>query len=96
MSDLLYFDKSHGDLLRSIDLLLARKGDARVYVAAGKYTPVQICESFFWEAEKLGLVWNELSVEGKWEGSTTEATYSLESLEARKNNSRVWIGQWRI
>lgn len=96
MSDLLYFDKSHGDLLRSIDLLLARKEDARAYVAAGKYTPVQVCESFLWEGEKLGLVWNELSVEGKWEGSTIDATYSIENLEARKNNSRVWIGQWRI
>jgi EEF1A N-terminal glycine/lysine methyltransferase len=96
MSDLLYFDKSHGDLLRSIDLLLARKGDARVYVAAGKYTPAQVCESFLCEGEKLGLVWDEVSVEGKWEGSTIDATYSIENLEARKNNSRVWTGQWRI
>lgn len=94
MSDLLYFDKSHDDLVQSIDLLLARNDGARVYVGAGKYTPPQVCDSFLEKGRKLGLLWTEQSVEGRWQGTTTDATYSVEDLEARKNNSRVWIGQW--
>lgn len=95
MSDLLYFDKSHGILLESVQLLLSRTQDARLFVAAGKYTPPNVCQSFLREGEKMGLIWEEKMLKDCWEGTTVSGSYTVEELQARKNNSRLWIGRWK-
>jgi nicotinamide N-methyltransferase len=94
MSDLLYFDKSHHALLQSLSLLLARTEEARVYVAAGKYTPDHVCQSFLKNGEMIGIIWEERVVEGEWKGTTDRGTYSRQQLADRKNNTSLWIGRW--
>jgi nicotinamide N-methyltransferase len=94
MSDLLYFDKSHDKLIESAELLLAKTKEARLWVAAGKYTPQHVCDAFLERGTKVGLIWEELHTSGKWEGITTTGTYTVEELQIRKNNSNVWIGRW--
>lgn len=94
MSDLLYFDKSHEVLLESVRLLLARTSNARLFVAAGKYTPPNVCQSFLVNGEKMGLLWEEKIISGCWKGTTTSGSYTVEELQCRKNNSRMWIGRW--
>src|SRR4051794_27004015 len=94
MSDLLYFDKSHEALLESVCLLLARTSKARLFVAAGKYTPLDVCQSFLINGEKMGLLWEEKVIDGPWKGITTSGSYTVEELQCRKNNSRMWIGRW--
>ncbi|PVF99375.1 hypothetical protein CPB86DRAFT_731353 [Serendipita vermifera] len=94
MSDLLYFDKSHPTLLQSLTLLLARTEEARVYVAAGKYTPAHVCQNFLENGEMVGLVWEEQVVNGEWKGTTDAGTYTRQQLADRKNNTSLWIGRW--
>lgn len=94
LSDLLYFDRSHDDLIQSIQDLLARDSEARVYVAAGKYTPETVCQSFLDKGNKGGLQWEEISISKKWEGQDPGGTYTVDDIERRKQNSRLWIGRW--
>jgi EEF1A N-terminal glycine/lysine methyltransferase len=94
MSDLLYFDKSHSKLIESVELLLTKTRDARLWVAAGKYTPEHVCSSFLELGTKAGLIWEEVPTSGNWEGDTTTGTYTVEELQVRKNNSNLWIGRW--
>jgi len=56
LSDLLHFDQSHGALLDSVCMLLARNDRARVYVAAGVYTKSDMCAAFLRQAERRGLL----------------------------------------
>jgi nicotinamide N-methyltransferase len=94
LSDLLYFDQSHNELIRSIQDLLARNSEARVYVAAGKYTPANVCQSFLDKGARADLQWEEVSISQKWEGRDPGGTYTVDALESRKQNSRLWIGRW--
>ncbi|GAW07359.1 nicotinamide n-methyltransferase nnt1 [Lentinula edodes] len=55
LSDLLHFDASHDALVKSLSLLLAKTVDARVYVAAGKYTLPKVVSSFLKKATDAGL-----------------------------------------
>jgi len=94
MSDLLYFDSAHDKLIQSIELLLAKRKEARLFVGAGKYTPRHICESFLEKGGEIGLLWEENRTNGNWEGNTRTGSYTVEEMQTRKNNSYVWIGRW--
>lgn len=102
LSDLLYFDSSHTQLVSSITLLLSRIPSARVYVAAGNYTPPAVCDVFFSLARAAGLEFVEQPApEGAWRGTpdvwrTRRERVSLETLGERKASCRWWIGRWEI
>ncbi|KAJ3842277.1 hypothetical protein F5878DRAFT_608119 [Lentinula raphanica] len=96
LSDLLHFDTSHDALLKSLSLLLAKTIDARVYVAAGKYTRPDVCSSFLRKAMDVGLTLEEdTSIDGsEWQGTLSVSDLSTEALTTRKNNCRFWVGRW--
>ncbi|KAJ3747870.1 hypothetical protein DFH05DRAFT_1393529 [Lentinula detonsa] len=99
LSDLLHFQTSHDVLVRSLSLLLAKTVDARVYVAAGKYTLSDVCSSFLQKAANAGLIFEEdlhmNSEDGsKWQGTLPVSGLDLEALGIRKNNCRSWVGYW--
>ncbi|KAJ3747876.1 hypothetical protein DFH05DRAFT_860335 [Lentinula detonsa] len=99
LSDLLHFQTSHDVLVRSLSLLLAKTVDARVYVAAGKYTLSDVCSSFLLKAANAGLVFEEdlhmNSEDGsKWQGTLPVSGLDPEALGIRKNNCRSWVGHW--
>jgi len=98
LSDLVHFDKSHDDLLSSLTSLLRRSPDARAYVAAGKYTPYHVCDSFLAGGEKLGLEWQEGEMDDHetWKGTLDVRGGGLdrEQLGVRKANCRWWAGRW--
>lgn len=101
LSDLLYFDRSHEQLVRSIELLLSRKKTSRAYVAAGMYTPEAVCSQFFKLASSEGLGYEEqthitqVEEEKRWRGEMEVVGISSESLAARKADVRWWIVWWR-
>ncbi|KAI0074632.1 hypothetical protein K474DRAFT_1647687 [Panus rudis PR-1116 ss-1] len=101
LSDVLHFDSSHALLLSSLTSLLARTGEAKTYVAAGKYTAVEVCERFLREGERRGLVWVEGGEGGgenekEWKGSMEVRGGGLdrEQLAIRKGMCRWWVGRW--
>ncbi|KZS87231.1 hypothetical protein SISNIDRAFT_446945 [Sistotremastrum niveocremeum HHB9708] len=95
LSDLLYFDKSHEDLVRSITLFLRPSSLSRVYVAAGNYTPSVVCDNFFKIAEQSGLEWKEGEDDQDWRGTLPVKSLDREALIARKCMCRWWVGRWR-
>ena len=95
LSDLLYFDASHNDLLQSILSLLSRRTSSRVYVAAGKYTSPTTCNTFLSLAESAGLLFEEGDTDEGWRGSLEVVGLSQEGLSMRKANVRWWTLQWR-
>ncbi|KAJ3732918.1 hypothetical protein DFJ43DRAFT_1070248 [Lentinula guzmanii] len=99
LSDLLHFQTSHDVLVTSLSLLLAKTVDARVYVAAGKYTLSDVCSSFLQKAANAGLIFKEdlhmTSEDGsKWQGTLPVSGLDPEALGIRKNNCRSWVGHW--
>ncbi|KAI0642550.1 hypothetical protein C8Q79DRAFT_1002943 [Trametes meyenii] len=96
MSDLLHFDGSHDVLVQSLTALLCRSPNARVYVAAGKYTKPHVCDHFVEEAAKAGITLEEETVENVWKGALEVSGGGLdrEQLAARKDMSRWWTGRW--
>ncbi|KIK70129.1 hypothetical protein GYMLUDRAFT_34596 [Collybiopsis luxurians FD-317 M1] len=96
LSDLLHFHSSHDVLIKSISLLLAKTTDARVYVAAGKYTPPDVCNSFLQKAAKAGFILEEYRSEhnSKWLGTLPVSNLDPEALGLRKGNCHCWIGRW--
>ncbi|KAH7887001.1 hypothetical protein F5I97DRAFT_1807258 [Phlebopus sp. FC_14] len=110
MSDLLHFDASHDALVRSLTSLLAKSLDARVYVAAGKYTASHVCDGFIKLASSAGLVWEEkgsdgtcagvpdkddvCSGEAMWMGKMTVVGLDIAQLGVRKSMCRWWVGRW--
>jgi nicotinamide N-methyltransferase len=101
LSDLLHFDRSHGALLDSVCMLLARDDKARVYVAAGVYTKTDVCAAFLREAGRRGLVWvdREAGQDGRevddvWRGTLPVLGVSREHLGTRKGMCRWWVGRW--
>jgi len=101
LSDLLHFDRSHGELLDSVCMLLARDDKARVYVAAGVYTKTDVCTAFLREAEGRGLVWIDRGagqdgreVDEVWRGTLPVQGMSRDQLGARKGMCRWWVARW--
>lgn len=94
LSDLLYFDTSHTDLLQSILSLLARRPSSRAYVAAGKYTSPTTCNAFLLLVENAGLLFEEGEVDDGWRGSLEVVGLSQEELSLRKANVRWWTLRW--
>lgn len=100
LSDLLYFDASHEQLVQSIELLLSRKATSRVYVAAGMYTPSRVCDNFLQIARQKGLENEELThktqteEEKFWRGELPVFGMSREGLSASKANVRWWLLWW--
>ncbi|KAE9389449.1 hypothetical protein BT96DRAFT_890052 [Gymnopus androsaceus JB14] len=96
LSDLLHFDSSHDVLVKSLSLLLAKTTDARVYVAAGKYTLPEVCSSFLQKATESGFVLQEQIDEdrSRWLGTLPVSNLDSEALAVRKDNCRFWIGRW--
>ncbi|KAJ3849634.1 hypothetical protein EV368DRAFT_46900 [Lentinula lateritia] len=97
LSDLLHFDASHDALVKSLSLLLAKTVDARVYVAAGKYTLPNVVSSFLQKATDAGLVLIEYTDRiggSRWLGTLPVSGLDAEALGIRKNNCRFWVGQW--
>ncbi|KAJ3502405.1 hypothetical protein NLJ89_g8903 [Agrocybe chaxingu] len=83
LSDLLHFLASHDVLVSSIGALLARKRDAKVYVGAGKYTHIDVCDNFLEKGRKAGLVFQEIGVpseEMKWMGQLEIPSLDAEAL----------------
>lgn len=100
LSDLLYFDQSHQQLVESIGLLLSRKTISQAYVAAGMYTRPEVCDNFLNLATMLGLEYEEQTSKSQtqeekaWRGQMQVIGMSQESLAARKANVRWWILWW--
>ncbi|KAF5390050.1 hypothetical protein D9757_003797 [Collybiopsis confluens] len=96
LSDLLHFNASHDVLIKSVSLLLAKTIDARIYIAAGKYTLPDVCDSFLQKAAKAGLKLEENIDENgsKWLGNLPVSNLDAEALGIRKGNCRFWLGQW--
>ena len=101
LSDLLHFDRSHGELLDSVCMLLARDDRARAYVAAGVYTKSDVCTAFLRQAEGRGLVWIERGagqdgreVDEVWRGTLPVQGMSKDQLGARKGMCRWWVARW--
>ncbi|KAG9005495.1 hypothetical protein FRB94_001500 [Tulasnella sp. JGI-2019a] len=95
LSDLLHFRSSHDDLIMSMTALLGKEASARAYIAAGKYTPPEVCQNFLQEAERLGIKWQVGENDGVWRGTTEVGTWSADELSARKSNVNWWIGKWK-
>lgn len=91
MSDLLHFDASHKELVLALRSLLASSTEARVYVAAGKYTAPRVCDNFL----NMG-VWKEgTSGGGRGEGgSLIVGGLDAVQLGIRKRMCRWWVGRW--
>lgn len=112
MSDLLHFHSSHDALIYSLSSLLAKKASARVYVAAGTYTPRAVCQNFLDMGSHIGLVWesdsgtsgqgnedeNKGDIEARslWLGTRTIAGIDATQLGVRKGMCRWWVGRWHI
>lgn len=99
LSDLLYFDNSHLELVKSITLLLSRSPGARAYVAAGTYTPPTVCDAFFALAKTAELECEERtdissSDEIYWRGKLPVVGLTKVELSARKKQVRWWILKW--
>ncbi|KAF8328068.1 uncharacterized protein EI90DRAFT_1595140 [Cantharellus anzutake] len=94
LSDLLYFDSSHRDLIESLTLLLRRHPSSVAYVGAGIYTSEATCSSFFSLAEEAGLAKEEGQVEPDWLGTMVIGRLSREDLAKHKANSRWWTLRW--
>lgn len=99
LSDLLYFDHSHKELVESITLLLLRAQTARLYVAAGRYTPPAVCDAFLALAKTAGLEYEERTntssvEEMQWRGTLPVIGLDREALSSRKNQVRWWILRW--
>jgi hypothetical protein len=110
LSDLLHFQDSHGALVASLTSLLSKTRDARVYIAAGKYTLPHVCENFLRQAHQAGLVFEEGGVsfvtngesggggvevvEEAWLGKFPVSGLSESELAVRKAMCRWWVGQW--
>ena len=98
LSDLLHFDASHAVLLQSLTSLLSLSPTSRTYVAAGKYTPAQVCDHFLREGEQAGLVWEEGEDDAVWRGTLPVHGGGLdrEQLGVRKSMCRWWTGRWSV
>ncbi|KAJ4468764.1 hypothetical protein J3R30DRAFT_3304462 [Lentinula aciculospora] len=100
LSDLLHFNTSHDALVKSLSLLLAKTEDARVYVAAGRYTLPSVCSSFLQKATDEGLIFEEDTNHivgansAKWLGTLSVTGLDAKALSLRKNNCRYWVGRW--
>ncbi|KAI0066903.1 hypothetical protein BV25DRAFT_1912251 [Artomyces pyxidatus] len=101
LSDLLHFDRAHGELLDAIGALLARREGARVVVAAGVYTRAEFCRSFLRSAEERGIVWVERGSgedgreeDAVWRGAMEVRALDRDQLGVRKGMCRWWVGQW--
>lgn len=93
MSDLLHFNSSHGVLALALKSLLAKSAQARVYVAAGRYTAPQVCDDFLNLATGAGLIWEEGTDDEAWKGSVVGELDGAQ-LTARKRMCRWWSGRW--
>jgi nicotinamide N-methyltransferase len=101
MSDLLDFDTSHDVLVLALKTLLAKSLQARVYVAAGKYTAPHVCDNFLNLALNAGLIWEEDTSctsgdpqNHTWMGTMAVAGLDIAQLSTRKSMCRRWIGRW--
>lgn len=96
LSDLLYFSSSHDIIISSMTSLLARAPQARVYVAAGTYTPPPVCDYFIRESSKLGMWWKEGPHDEEWVGERVVKGLTVEDMGRRKGMCRWWIGGWVV
>jgi len=97
MSDLLHFDSSHAALVDSLAALLSKSGGSRVYVAAGKYTKQDFCDSFINQAQHAGIALvEECYQQVGWQGKMAVRGPGLDrdGLKRRRDMSRLWVGRW--
>lgn len=97
MSDLLHFDGSHTALVESLVALLSKSRQSRAYVAAGKYTKQNVCDSFIDEARRAGIILvEETHNQADWQGKMVVRGPGLdrEGLKRRRDMSRLWVGRW--
>ncbi|CAK5274722.1 unnamed protein product [Mycena citricolor] len=96
LSDLLHFNASHAVLISSTQVLLAHNPDARVHVAAGKYTKPEVCDNFLALSARAGFAFEEVlptEEESQWKGKLVVSSLDGEALALRKANCRYWIGR---
>ncbi|KAF8635451.1 hypothetical protein AX15_000429 [Amanita polypyramis BW_CC] len=93
LSDLLHFNKSHEELVESVDLLLSRDPDARAYISAGRYTGDDVCAYFAEILRGRGLLIEEEHDTSDWQGNMDISGLDTHGLSARKRNCRFWIGR---
>ena len=100
LSDLLHFYTSHDALVFSLSNLLSKTTAARVYIAAGTYTPPHVCDNFVRLArERAGIILEEGEMSNEWKGRhdvwrSSHNRLSLNELGARKGMCRWWTGRW--
>lgn len=88
-------------LVLALRSLLARSFEARVYIAAGKYTVPHVCDNFLNLGADAGLIWEEGKNEGSdewhgeaWRGSMMVGGLDVAQLSTRKRMCRWWVGRW--
>ncbi|KAJ7599058.1 putative methyltransferase-domain-containing protein [Mycena floridula] len=97
LSDLLHFHDSHDALVTSVKTLLRRSSHAKLYVAAGKYTKSNVCQSFIEKATLTGLNLVEKTPDEAdcfWQGKYPVSKLDPEDLAVRKAACRFWVGEW--
>jgi nicotinamide N-methyltransferase len=96
LSDLLHFHSCHDVLMASLKSLLAKRGNARGYVAAGKYTSSHVCDHFLRMGDNAGLHFEEGGpVETQWLGTLEVSGLNSEQLGVRKGMCRFWVCRWK-
>ncbi|KAJ7634619.1 hypothetical protein FB45DRAFT_909374 [Roridomyces roridus] len=98
LSDLLHFHSSHEVLVSSMAALFAHSPDARVHVAAGKYTKPDVCNNFLGLSARAGIIFEERLPEvgdQEWMGQSALSGLNKADLATRKAACRYWVGSWR-
>ncbi|BFZ56904.1 hypothetical protein PYCC9005_003954 [Savitreella phatthalungensis] len=87
LSDILWYDSSHRDILSSTEALLRTGGE--VWISSGRYT--KNAEGFLALAQTIGFMHNEITLESDWHGPPTTG---MGKMSRHKDNSRLWK-MWR-
>ncbi|KAH8829297.1 hypothetical protein DL96DRAFT_1696141 [Flagelloscypha sp. PMI_526] len=96
LSDLLHFDTPE-ILVKSICDLVLKAANARIHVAAGKYTHDSVCLRFIEVARHNGIAFEEVvpsAPQEEWLGTFPVQPYTREDLASRKYGSRYWLGRF--
>ena len=103
LSDLLYFDDSHGALITSLTSLLSKSCTSRAYIAAGAYTLPHVCDNFLTEGIRAGLTFVEgpscaggsgNADDAVWLGKLEVSGLNKDQLAVRKAMCRWWVCRW--
>ena len=105
LSDLIWIDTSHQDLVDDIARTLSHKPSSRSFILTGRYCKQQSIDSFTAMLAQAGLAMMELDLEAagpSWRGSTEieglplDPEQTIESIMLRRRRAvRAFEARWR-